>query len=347
MRLRDGRIARGTDAALLHLLLVAFGRWPAVEIQVDPIEHLRWKASGLEDSAQLHRITEVDGRIASSVFCIVQRIKVRDGEARSILATDRCVHPDFQRRGLAQAIGRWRRKHPDEQPCDIQFGVQSPHPALQRIRKRVSSGVYDIANELQAMSLALRPRPGEDAGDTQQASDPPRAAAARAAVSWDIVAAERFDKRIDDFWRRAAQPFDFIVVRTEAYMNWRYADPRAGRFAIRLAEEDDELLGYAVLRISHGKGYIADMLALPGRLDVVRSLIDDAVPQLWELGAFRVDCWLPAVHPYQTPLREAGFTFRKRPAELDVNLREMDIDVEFLAEPDAAIHVVAGDTDLV
>jgi GNAT superfamily N-acetyltransferase len=330
----------GEDAALLDLLNAAFGRWPAVEIQVDPVDHLRWKLSGIEDSAQLHRITEVEGHIASSTFCIVQNILVRGGSLRSIQASDSCVHPDYQRRGLAEAIRIWRRENPDEQPCDMQFGVQSPHPALQRIGRRMQKGTQPIANAIQ--SLARAPL---------QASEPPPS---DSAVDWTIVPADRFDDRIDAFWMQAARPFDFIIARKREYLNWRYADPRAGIFAIRLAEQDGALLGYSVLRISNDKAFFADLLVLPGRLDVVRSLIADGLSYFRpsgtvRAGVSRIDCWLPARHPYNEALHDVGFAFRKHPTIVQLAPRRKDVAaaVSFLADPYAAVHITAGDTDLV
>jgi hypothetical protein len=319
----------GDHVALLKLLDAAFERWPACEITVDRIDHLRWKLSS-PGASRLHRITEVDGRIASSTFCIVQEVKVRDRVLHGIQGVDSCVHPDYQRRGLVEAIIRYRAANVDEQPCDIQFGVRSPHPAFQRIRGRAPDPVWPIANRLQALSMA-GPGPG-----------PPRGSAGCA-----IRVVERFDHHIDGFFEEAARPFDFIIARTKDYLNWRYADPRAGRFAIRVAEQGDELLGYAVGRVSHGKGYIADLLALPDRLDVVEALVNDAARYLWDAGVSRVDCWLPAVHPYRDVLERAGFAFRRFPTNLDVIQRTKDIDLSFLEDPAAAVHVCAGDTDLV
>ena len=323
----------GDEEPLLEMLRAAFGEWPNVEIQVEAIDHLHWKLDGPGGAKGLHRITEVDGRMASSTFCIVQWLKARDRRLHSIQGTDSCVHPDYQKRGLAEAIRRWRRQHPSDQACDVQFGVRSPHPALLRIRKRMSQ-VQTIANELQSLSLDL-PAPA------------PAAASSLETAAWGIRPIERFDERIDGFWREAAKPYSLIVEKTAEYLNWRYADPRAGLFSIRLAEQGGDVLGYAVLRSSRGKGYLADLLALPGRFDVVQGLVADAVMQVREAGASRLDCWLPAVHPYQDVLRDAGFMFRGTPTAVEIYIHNPDVDLSFLSDPHATVHICAGDTDLV
>jgi hypothetical protein len=320
----------GDDTALLDLLIAAFGRWPKVEIQCEPIDHLRWKTAA-PASADLHRITEVDGQIASSVFCWIQQVKLRDGAARNIQGTDRVVHPAFQERGLAEAITRWRRRHMDEQPCEFQFSVRSGHPALQRIAKRFDDAIT-LGNPIQVLEF-----PQEKV-----------AASIRASLSMPgiIRSVACFDDRCDAFFARAAEPFDFIIERSQEYMNWRYADPRAGLFSIRFAEEGSELRGYAVVRRSHGRGYIADLLALPGRLDIAAALLDDALSLLAAADVSTIDCWLPFHHPYRPLLLERGFLL-KRELGFDIYLHNPALDIRYLADQDTPVHVSAGDTDLV
>jgi GNAT superfamily N-acetyltransferase len=318
----------GDDEALLELLRAAFGEWPHVEIQVDPLDHLRWKLDGPGGAKGLHRITEVDGRLASSTFCVVQWVKARDRMLLSLQGTDSCVHPDFQQRGLLERIVRWRREHPDDQASDVQFGVRSPHPAFHKVRERLS-GPQTIANELQALSADLR-----------EANPPAQSSAL-------VRRAERFDQRIDQFWKVAAAPYDLIIRKTSEYLNWRYADPRAGMFSLRLVEQDGDVLGYAVLRTMRGKGYIADMLTLPDKPDVARALIDDALAYFAESGVSRVDCWLPEVHPYRAILDDAGFAFRGTPTAVEIHIRNPDVNLSFLSDPQATVHICAGDTDLI
>ena len=115
-----------------------------------------------------------------------------------------------------------------------------------------------------------------------------------------------------------------------------------------LAEEGATILGYAVARASHGVGYVADVLALPGRLDVVSSLLGQALTSE-TLGAVRrVECWSPVHHPYRRVLSELGFVEKKRTVRLRVVPRGERADpVVFRDDPRASIHVLAGDTDLV
>jgi hypothetical protein len=168
----------------------------------------------------------------------------------------------------------------------------------------------------------------------------------RAKRAWSITALDRFDDRIDGFFDEAARPFDFVVVRSKDYMNWRYCDPAAGRFTVRVAEHEGRLLGYQVLKLTEGDGYIADLLALPERIDVVRSLIEDALALFRDAGVESVSCWMISRHPYNGILRRYGFIDSKRHVGLAYEPRDHDSTaLEFLDDAGARIHLTHGDSD--
>jgi hypothetical protein len=167
-------------------------------------------------------------------------------------------------------------------------------------------------------------------------------------LAWSIATLERFDDRIEGFFDEAARPFDFVIVRSKDYLNWRYCDPAAGRFTVRIAEEGNRILGYLVFKISEGTGYIADLLALPDRRDVVRSLIEDALSAFRGAGVEAASCWMISRHPYNGILRRYGFVDSKR--DVGFEYRTITVDrreVEFLDDPRARIHLTHGDSDWV
>ncbi len=166
--------------------------------------------------------------------------------------------------------------------------------------------------------------------------------------AWSITTLERFDDRVGKLFEDAAEAFDFLIVREKNYMNWRYCDPAGGRFTVRAAEEQGRLLGFLVFKIGEGEGYVADLLVLPGRIDVVRSLVEDALRIFREAGVELVNCWMISRHPYNRVLRKYGFIdtrkdvgFKCRPVSLD------ESELEFLSDEGSRIHLTHGDTDWV
>ena len=165
-------------------------------------------------------------------------------------------------------------------------------------------------------------------------------------ATWKVVTAERFDERVDAFFDEAARPFEFIQVRDHNFLNWRYADPRSGDSTIRVAEEGGAILGYAVLHVGQGRGHIMDLLALPDRLDVVQSLVGDALDQLTPHQVESVHCWMASEHPYNEVLKGHGFVPSRNSVAFTYEPLSMDAEaLAFLSDPHAPIHFMHGDSD--
>jgi hypothetical protein len=156
----------------------------------------------------------------------------------------------------------------------------------------------------------------------------------------------RFDERIEAFCAQASVPFALIHRRTRASLNWRYCDPRGGLFTVRLAQAQGRILGYSVLTLRDTVGHIADLLALPDRLDVVRSLVVDALRQFKASNAISVRCRMVNAHPYTEVLRRHGF--EAIPTDSGTVYRPRRLGAEALAFLQAAntpIHLTMGDSD--
>jgi hypothetical protein len=157
-----------------------------------------------------------------------------------------------------------------------------------------------------------------------------------------------FDESLDEFWQQAHRSFDFIPARTMEYLNWRYCDPRSGYFTAEVAEEGGRIVGYAVSSTSNGRGYLADVLALPEREDVVAALVERAVAGFAARDIGIVLCWIPAQHPYRAVLARMGFEQAKRPVRMMYRpLQATPVELAFLGESQATMHFMIGDTDLV
>lgn len=165
--------------------------------------------------------------------------------------------------------------------------------------------------------------------------------------SFGVRTIERFDERFDAFVDRASEEFDLIQVRDCEFLNWRYADDRAGQFTIRVAEDDGEVLGYLAIRTGRSSTDIADLLVLPGRLDVAHALIRDAVELSRRTGSSAIRSWMISGHPYEPLLGDIGFV-RVRTSTKPVfhaNPRTDAAELAFLAEPTTRVHLMLGDSD--
>ncbi len=73
---------------------------------------------------------------------------------------------------------------------------------------------------------------------------------------------DRFDSRVDALFAKVAPALPIAFVRDANYLNWRYVDTPTQKHRILAAERGEDLVGYAVIEIAHGRGYLVDVLGL-------------------------------------------------------------------------------------
>ena len=374
------RMTAADDQDALELLREAFGGegpgWFA--LPVDPADHWQWKVHDFPGDAWWERI-EHQGRVAGMIVArwwpwLVrgQLIPKRDG-------VDLGFHPSLQGVGFQGARYRLLRARREElMATTFTLGVGS-HPTAAHLATVHHDQV--VANELLTMLRVLdagamvrnqAPPPTVSGARTMVAlrarrSRVPRPALLRRArwellhlrasllrrprrapaASWSIRTSGAFDARTDAFCAKASEAFDLIQYRDRLYLNWRYLDPRGGPFVVRVAEEDGELLGYAAISMAGHQAKLADVLTLPGRDDVARTLVSDAVQQARAAGKSSIRAWLPSHHPVMPALREHAFFPARSAGTLTYDDETPDHALAFLEDPRASVHYMLGDTDAI
>ena len=313
----------GDEHGIVQLLQSVFGRWPKIDLNCEPVDHWRWKY--LENPVKnLNVVVGVsENEIISCHHGLRHRIKIGDEVYLGSIAMDLAVHPDFRGMGLFPEMtgflaensinlgvrfAHWLTGNPLVIKRNLKTRPQFPYPIknlvrIENIDKLLEvmpikySGFYKQGYYLAKFSNALRNklRPQPSSKNELLIRD-----------------ATSFDDGIDEFWRQVSDKYAFIVDRSRAYLNWRYSDPRAGSYVIRQAMEGSRLLGYCVLLINRylrdcPVGYIVDLLALPGRLDVVDVLAADSL-RYFDENDVNVILWQTVRdHPYQRILNGHGF----------------------------------------
>ena len=315
----------GDEEALLVLLQDAFnGTWPKRTISVPPLEHLRWKLRSHRLATNLHVVAEQGGRIIAARPLWVSPLQIEGSVLLSRQAVDLAVLPEFQRLHLMSAMeARTPRARIDL--VDVAVGLGNRWQKINFVPGTPYRRNIDVvARSLEgAVSDSL---PEE----------------------WTLRRVESFDDRIDELWRQASRSFRAIFVRTADCLNYRYADPRAGDYTIVIAEQGEHILGYIIYTYWQGTGQIADALVLPERPDVLASLLHYAAAQLRRAGNDSVECWRDTYHPYGSALEKLHFNEPRRSQRITLHsLRGHDDGMAFFADPKSAVHIMAGDTDLV
>ena len=349
----------GDETALLAAVDRGFANWPPFPTGGTREEHVGWFIDSWKPGESLTTIAEHEGRIAAFALGYRREVWLRGEQHVSGLGAYGAVDPDYRRMYLNHWFGEWKRRR-DGRDVGASF---SQVEALQRSRRRRGTSVARgnpltvfgrVFNPVYASGHpgieAIKRAPGYVALQVRGALN----ARPAPATNWRITEVQAFDKRVDDLVGESAKSeFDYLLARGHEFLNWRYFDRRTGPAIGLLAEDGDRLLGYAVLRPIRARGHIADILALPGRSDVARSLIDQGLRRLRLDGMAGVECTLPLNHPYVPALRRAGFVRlaeRSRIMDLKFNVSTRvgrEVDLDFLAAPDARMHVTMGDSDMV
>jgi hypothetical protein len=95
---------------------------------------------------------------------------------------------------------------------------------------------------------------------------------------------EGFDDSFDELFEKIASRMSCVPEKDSAFLRWRYG-PGSPQTPVTIlgVRNGDELLGYAVLGVTvespagFRDAYILDLVSLPGRHDVARALLGEAV----------------------------------------------------------------------
>lgn len=133
-------------------------------------------------------------------------------------------------------------------------------------------------------------------------------------TKFEICEIKSFEGKMKELTVAVSSNHSFIVEKDHRYLNWRYTDNRAGRFTVKvvLDANSGKILGYCIMRINHIRqdypvGFIMDLIALPGRLDVVDTLLDQAINYFDGQGINIVNILHSEKHPHKKALNKKGF----------------------------------------
>ena len=307
----NGELTDADLARMLELLTFAFGSWPAVASGVEPVAHLRWKTSGPATICAAI-LGESGTTLVTTDTPMGYRIRLRDREGLRVQFVDHAVRPEWRGQKVSSASIAFRQRTvASRYDLSIADG-QSPT----MVHRAVKFGTRRFGNEIHPLVMPLRGREfaeqwartqgfpawlGRPLGvvlDGRGRARARRRGEAIAVEGVSVAAVERFDDGIDDFFAAAGEPWDAIVVRSRAHLDWRYCDQRGGRFHKLVARDDaGTILGYAIGNQRGEHGFLVDLLARPGRVDVVSALIEPLTADLGQAGCVDLLVLAPPAPP--------------------------------------------------
>jgi hypothetical protein len=349
----------GDEKGLVELLQDTFQVWPNVDVD-DSVDYWIWKHLDSPAGPSIVTVALKDNMIVGSHHNTPHNIKIGDRTISASQATDLATHPNFRRMGVNRSInehniehGRddifftfWVTQNPIVKKLNRSGGnFEFPRPISNLIhlenvnryleKKKVENKyLYQIKYSVQKFLSDLRNQPSNH-------------------VDFEIVNISNFSERIQVFWDSIKTRYDFAFVLSPEYLNWRYCDPRAGKYEVYSAEKESEILGFIVTRVNridieNPRGFIVELLVASGRSDVAKALLKESVNNLLAEGVNEIRSWVVEKHFLEPIFLENGFFKTRQPISTFYNFTKVEEQVtQFQSAPPQRLHFSYGSTDWV
>jgi len=356
----------GDEEGVVSLLNSVWGSWPHLDLECEPLDHWRWKHLESPLGRSITALAESENEMIGCFHALPLRIKIGDQIYSSTTGVDFVVHPDFRGMKISNKLRDLLKIMRKKAGAKFHFGVTGNPILIQRniregnhllpheIRKYVR--ILDINHHLENNPtdkewmkkygyhiLKIYNKITNFGGMSKQVDD-----------SIEITNCAVFPDEIDHFCEEVEKDFDFIVHRDKRYLDWRYSDHKGGKYIIKLAQADDELLGFCVLRVNryrseYPEGFLVDLISKPGSYDIVNSLVSDALSYFDVEGVNIVYCQGNRGHPLEEIYQNFGFLDSRSAFRVDyANWDDLTVIKNVLDDCSAdRMHFVLGDYDTI
>jgi len=125
----------------------------------------------------------------------------------------------------------------------------------------------------------------------------------------EIEKVDSLDELFDRFWQKALSLHPLIGSRNRQYLTWRYLQHPTRHYTIYRAQRRGEMMGYIVLRkvelLNFNSAVIVDLLALDE--ESISALVKRGIQHGRQEGADLLGFMVPQGHSYYKRLRRMGF----------------------------------------
>jgi GNAT superfamily N-acetyltransferase len=314
----------GDEQGILELLQLAFNDWAKRKA---PLEHWKWRYC---DSPIKHLISLAisDDMIIGVNHCSLNNLIMGTSYLPAYFAGDVVTHPNYRGMGIYSKLIDTNAAYVEKNGFKFGYWLSSnPIVLSNNIKRRNEIFPHSISYmvRIRDIDLHLQKRPMENESILRLGY---LAYAALNKIKTTLITElkskenyiteeiKSFDERIDEFWENVKGGYSFILEKNHTYLNWRYCDPRGGDFAVRQVVKDGAVLGFIAIQLTRLDGYlegfVMDLLALPGRLDVVDALLKDGCDYFDKLGVNAFYYMVVDGHPYQEISEKIGFVNSRR-----------------------------------
>jgi hypothetical protein len=312
-KIRDGNEKDMEE--ILSLRRDAFG-----ETEKDKLDPRFWQWEFMEgpDGRAFIYIVEDRNKMVGHFADIPRRFSVQGEVALGTLSLDLMVHPDYWRRGIFQAMGKYGAQKVKQE--NGFFLTAFP------IRLETILGLKKIGWK-EVVKLPVLVYPIRFSGILNRYIHfPPlgvfiggiarffyfliyRLKRRKEIRGVEIKKVGQLDDSFDSFWQKALSLFPIIGIRNRNYLTWRYLQHPTRNYTIYQAKQNGEMKGYIVLRkvelLNFNSAVIVDLLAMDE--GTLLTLVERGIQHSRQGGADLLGFLVPQDHPYYKILRKKGF----------------------------------------
>jgi hypothetical protein len=302
--------------ALYDLAVASYANDPNTGPFTDPYEHFEWLLGQGPSGPVRGFVAHVGAKIVGFYGAIPVALYYQNNKIQGTLSLFTMTHPDYRRQGMFTLLAKSLYQQLGEDDVQETHGFPNANSLPGFVRKLEWSHIATLDVRLRPLNpiaiikskvpLPLIPQffGGVLSPFFRRISTPKT-------NGFRLQAVERFDSRADVLIEARAKIHGIIVNRDSQYLNWRYADSPYWQYHIIIAENDQDLLGYVVVRCleSFGLtgGMIMDIAALPGHADVLNALAQEAAHYSLQQGMDVAVCLVHGSNEILTALRKNRF----------------------------------------
>jgi len=305
----------GDEEGITDLLTLVFPNWRGI----NSLDVWKWKYLKTPLGSSVYVSLDRD-KIVGVIEDMNLRIKIGGSVIIGQYGNDYCVHPDYRGLGIYSRLFDLKEKdskadfayYATENQIVSKSGMRRgyrrfpyrfadmikikdvkqyliAHKKYNKIINILGFKIMKAANNLRIIAPSKRSRTSD----------------------FSIERVDRFDDRVNTFWGEVENSYKYILEKGSYYLNWRYCAPENKDLIVKLAIEDDAILGYIVMRLrtddTEVVGSVIDFISLFDRDDVADAMIKDALVFFEDSGANSVYCPVTRGHRHQGILRNNGF----------------------------------------
>ncbi len=304
---------------------------------------------------------EVTNEIVGHFCHIPLRVKVKTMTHIIIQGIDTMVHPNFRGLGVYNRIRD--RNHEIIRLKNVLFTYTYPNKLMYRIHKdarlkTIFKKTPLWIKPLKLKNIVTRYLNNDSLASLIAAIGKGLVRITDRSIDYEIRTQVRevkeIDERFDYLWKQASSLHEIMLVRDRAYLNWRYVKKPDADYTIYISEDDNQLLGYVVLRNLEDNGlrigWIADMLTSSKDSPASMDLITRAIQYFRITGMDVALCVMPPKVYLKNSLGKCGFLFvsrlRKKMNAIRIRLLKPEYNDSLVNNPNNW-YLTRGDSDLI